>query len=207
MAETTSSSLAVPTRPVATLASAKRQENIAGLVFISPAFLVLVAFLILPLLIAFYFSLTNWNGRTPLSREGAYEFVGFKNYEQLLIQGRAWKILQRPQKHGLLRPGVMLPDRLALVLAVIVSSAGAVGVLPHGLYFPPISSSSSMIFLFCSPHRPVNDFLSAVFPEWDGHMAVDNNGVFTISWAVGRDETRLRSCAIRSYSASRCGTG
>lgn len=186
MAETTSSSLAVPTRPVATLASAKRQENIAGLMFISPAFLVLLTFLILPLLIAFYFSLTNWNGRTPLSREGAYEFVGFKNYEQLLIQGRRVEDFYNALKNTVYYVLGVVPTQtiLALVLAVIVNQRWLRyrGFFRTAYYFPSITSSVviSMIFLFLfSNTGPVNGFLSAVFPNYRTvTWLADNNGVF-----------------------------
>ena len=60
------------------------QEAITGYTFISPAFLVLVVFLILPMLTALYFSLTDWDGITPLNRAEPYEMVGLENYQRLL---------------------------------------------------------------------------------------------------------------------------
>ncbi|MBK8024262.1 MAG: sugar ABC transporter permease [Chloroflexi bacterium] len=69
-----------------TLASKRIQEIIAGYGFVGPAFLVLFVFLILPMIAAVYFSLTDWNGITPLTRSDAYEVTGLENYERLMLR-------------------------------------------------------------------------------------------------------------------------
>jgi multiple sugar transport system permease protein len=183
MAETASTTLATaPARKVMTQTDAKRQETIAGIMFMAPAFLILLLFLILPLFIAFFFSLTDWNGRTPLSQAGAYEFVGLQNYEQLLIQGRRVDDFYNALKNTVYYVIGVVPTQtiIALVLAVIVNQKWLKGrgFFRTAYYFPSITSSIvvSMIFLFLfSTTGPVNGVLSAIFPNYQPVSWLANN--------------------------------
>ncbi|MBL8166224.1 MAG: sugar ABC transporter permease [Anaerolineae bacterium] len=167
---------------VTTQQSAKRQEIFAGLVFIAPAFVILFLFMILPLLVAGYFSLTDWNGRRPLNQEGAYEIVGLRNYEQLLIQGRRVDDFYNALKNTVYYVLGVVPTQtiIALVLAVIVNQKWMRwrGFFRTAYYFPSITSSIvvSMIFLFMfSNTGPVNGFLSSVFPSYKPVTWLANN--------------------------------
>lgn len=183
MAETASTTLTAGRKlNVTTQTDAKRQEAIAGLVFMAPAFLILLVFLILPLLVAFYFSLTDWNGRTPLTQEGAYEFVGLQNYEQLLIQGRRVDDFYNALKNTVYYVIGVVPTQtvIALVLAVIVNQKWlrGRGFFRTAYYFPSITSSIvvSMIFLFLfSRTGPVNGVLGALFPNYQQVSWLSNN--------------------------------
>lgn len=182
MAETTTRPLPAQRQAVQTTASAKRQESFAGWVFVSPAFVVLVVFLILPLFVALFFSLTDWNGRTPLAREGAFEFVGLRNYEQLLIQGRRVDDFYNAFKNTVYYVIGVVPTQtvIALVLAVIVNQRWLRyrGFFRTAYYFPSITSSIviSMIFLFLFANTgPVNGLLSAIFPNYQPVSWLSNN--------------------------------
>lgn len=167
---------------VQTNANAKREEAIAGWVFMLPAFLILLLFMILPLLVAGYFSLTDWNGRTPLTRPDAYEIVGLRNYEQLLVQGRRVDDFYNALKNTVYYVIGVVPTQtiIALVLAVIVNQRWLRfrGVFRTAYYFPSITSSIvvSMIFLFMfSNTGPVNGFISSVFPSYQPITWLSNN--------------------------------
>ncbi|GIL13940.1 MAG: sugar ABC transporter permease [Chloroflexota bacterium] len=182
MADTTSRSLPLQRQGITTQTSAKRQEGIAGLVFVSPALLILFMFLIVPLVVALYFSLTNWNGRTPLSQEGAYEYIGLRNYEQLLIQGRRVDDFYNALKNTVYYVLGVVPTQtiIALVLAVIVNQRWLKfrGFFRTAYYFPSITSSIvvSMIFLFLfSNTGPVNGLLSSLFPNYQPVSWLSNN--------------------------------
>jgi multiple sugar transport system permease protein len=132
----------------------RRLEGRAGLLFIAPAVLSLLLFLIGPILMAAWVSLLDWNGQSS-PFVGDYEFVGAGNYQDLLASD------------GLLRNDFMLSLRntlyfvifsvtgitvLSFVLALAVNSR-----VIHGrsffrltFYFPSITSSVAigMIFLF-----------------------------------------------------------
>jgi multiple sugar transport system permease protein len=162
----TSSARAVPAapKPVTTNDTAKRQEAVAGVVFMAPAFIVLFVFLILPLFVAFFFSLTDWNGRTPLTNPDAYEFVGLRNYQQLLIDGRRVDDFYNALKNTVYYVIGVVPTQtaIALLLATIVNQRWLRfrGFFRTAYYFPSITSSIvvSMIFLFLfSNTGPVNE--------------------------------------------------
>jgi multiple sugar transport system permease protein len=184
MAQTSSPAVpsASPAAQTTTTTDARRQEAIAGLAFMAPAFLILFTFLILPLLVALFFSLTDWNGRTPLTRPDAYEFVGLQNYEQLLIQGRRVDDFYNALKNTVYYVIGVVPTQtvLALVLAVIVNQRWLRfrGFFRTAYYFPSITSSIvvSMIFLFLfSTTGPVNAALSALFPNYEPISWLSNN--------------------------------
>lgn len=171
-----------PQQQITTQATAKRQEAVAGLIFMTPAFLVLFLFLILPLFVAFYFSLTDWDGRTPLSNEDAYEVVGLRNYEELLVSGRRVEDFYNALKNTIYYVLGVVPTQtaIALVLAVIVNQRWlrGRGFFRTAYYFPSITSSIviSMIFLFLFANTgPVNSALSAIIPNYQPVAWLSNN--------------------------------
>lgn len=62
-------------------ASQQRQEAIAGYLFLAPAIIVFLVFLIIPIIFSLFVSLTDWNGITPIgqSEAGATGEVVFTN--------------------------------------------------------------------------------------------------------------------------------
>jgi multiple sugar transport system permease protein len=168
-----------------TIQSTKAQEFFSGWLFVAPAFIVLFLFLILPLLIGFYFSLTDWNGRTPLTNPDAYEVVGLENYERLLISGRRVDDFYNALKNTVYYVIGVVPVQtaIALVLAVIVNQRWLKGrgFFRTAFYFPSITSSIviSMIFLFLfSNTGPVNGLIRAIFPTYENvSWLSDNTGM------------------------------
>ncbi len=165
--------------------NAKRQEAVAGLAFILPALLILVVFLIVPLFVAAYFSFTDWNGRTPLTSAAPFEYIGFQNYQRLLIDGRRVDDFYNAFKNTFYYAMGVIPTQtvLALFLAVIVNQRWLKGrgFFRTAFYFPSITSSIvvSMIFLFMfSNTGPVNGAFKAIFPNYQPvSWLTDNNGI------------------------------
>ncbi len=175
----------------------KVQQAISGIVFVAPALVILVVFLIVPLFVAGYFSLTDWNGRTPLTNPDAYELVGLENYERLLVSGRRVDDFYNAFKNTLYYAIGVIPAQtvIALVLATIVNQKWlrGRGFFRTAFYFPSITSSIvvSMIFLFLfSNTGPVNGALRALFPNYQQvSWLTDNNGVIhNILGVVGIQE-------------------
>ncbi|MBK8035013.1 MAG: sugar ABC transporter permease [Anaerolineae bacterium] len=182
---TTTTAAASPQQQTKTQPNAQRQEAVAGIGFMFPALLILVLFLIVPLFVAGYFSLTDWNGRTPLTNPGAYDFVGLQNYERLLISGRRVSDFYNAFKNTFYYALGVIPTQtaIALVLAVIVNQRWLRGrsFFRTAFYFPSITSSIvvSMIFLFMfSNTGPVNGALRLIIPGFrDVSWITDNSGV------------------------------
>lgn len=66
----------------------RREETIAGYLFLLPNFLGFVVFMLFPILFAFYIMLTDWS----LAKEP--EFIGLKNFETLANDPLFWKSLK-----------------------------------------------------------------------------------------------------------------
>jgi multiple sugar transport system permease protein len=145
----------------------------------TPAMLVLGIFLVIPILFAAYYSLTDWNGISPPADAN---YVGIDNYVQLLTSGGIrqadfFKALKNTTYFAL---GVVpLQTALALLLAVIVNQQRLrfKDFFRTAYYFPSITSSIaiSMIFLFLYQRSGlINQVLEAItFGAWEPIAWVD----------------------------------
>ena len=129
-----------------------RQDAVAGWLFMTPALLIFIVFVVIPILFAVYFSLTDWNGISPPSEAS---FVGLDNYRTVLVengirQADFFKALKNTTYFAL---GVVpLQTALALFLAVVINQRllRFKGFFRTAYYLPSITSSIaiSMMFLF-----------------------------------------------------------
>lgn len=124
----------------------------AGWLFMSPALLIFLIFLVIPILFALYFSFTDWNGISP---PAAAQFVGVENYQTVLVEGGIrqsdfFKALKNTTYFAL---GVVpIQTALSLLLAVVVNQRllRFKSFFRTAYYFPSITASVaiSLIFLF-----------------------------------------------------------
>lgn len=129
-------------------------------VFLAPAVLLLVVFLLYPLTETFRLSLLDWNGLGADAR-----FVGLGNWAALVQDPRFWFALRNNLLLGLLSVLVQLP--IALALAVLLDAASRGSQLLKILYFMPLLFSSvalGVIFknLFDPNFGAINGALQAV---------------------------------------------
>ena len=164
-----------------------RERAIAGWLFMSPTMIIFGVFIIVPIIFAIYFSLTDWNGISP---PGDATFIGLENYRTLLAGGGIrqadfFKALKNTTYFAL---GVVpAQTALSLILAVIVNQAWLrfKGFFRTTYYFPSITSSiaiSLMFLFFYQRSGLINQVLSAVtFGAWEpvAWMA-DPRGLFHI---------------------------
>jgi multiple sugar transport system permease protein len=118
----------------------------------TPALLVLGIFLVIPIIFAAYYSLTDWNGISPPAQAN---YIGLDNYMQLLFSGgiRQSDFFKALKNTTYFAMGVVpVQTALALLLAVVVNQRRLrfKGFFRTSYYFPSITSSIaiSMIFLF-----------------------------------------------------------
>lgn len=130
----------------------RRGETAAGWLFTAPMLVLLGLFLVVPVLMALWVSVSDWGGRgSPFS--GSVEFVGLKNYASLLLGGglaeqdfgmslknNAWYVL------------LVVPSQtaLSLLLAVLVNRQvlKGRGLFRTAFYFPSVTSSVAITVLF-----------------------------------------------------------
>ncbi|MGW2180703.1 carbohydrate ABC transporter permease [Streptomyces sp. NPDC001732] len=125
-----------------------------GWIFVSPMVAVLGLFLALPVVMALWVSLLNWDGQSnPFS--GAADFVGLDNYEGLFTdQGLTRTLFMTSLRNNLYYVLLVVPlqTALALGLALAVNQRRLKGksAFRTAFYFPSVTSSIavSTVFLF-----------------------------------------------------------
>ncbi len=166
----------------------------AGWLFLAPVIAILGLFLLLPILMAAWVSVSDWNGNgSPFSAD--VHFVGLENYRHLLttpgLDQNNFGISLRNNFYFVLLV-VPIQTAVALVLAVLVNRrVNFVGLFRTAFYFPSVTSSVAITILFLflfSPSGPVNKLLSYVGitgPTW----LYDPRGLFHVILAqLGVDQ-------------------
>ncbi|MFI5928951.1 carbohydrate ABC transporter permease [Micromonospora sp. NPDC051543] len=169
-------------------------ENLAGWLFVAPVIVILGLFLLLPILMALWVSLTDWNGQgSPFT--GDVPIVGAHNYTQLFTEdGLARRDFMTSIRNTIYYVAIVVPAQtvLALGLALIVNNRMLRGksFFRSAFYFPSVTSSVaiSVVFLFLFANSgAVNALLGFVGidgPEW----FADSRGVLHLLFgAVGVD--------------------
>jgi multiple sugar transport system permease protein len=215
----------VPSPAVAGSSAAGRQRqprgggttkglNSAGWAFVSPAVILLLLFLAIPIVLAFWVSLTDWvPGRgSPFSSET--EFIGAQNYQQILTEPGLtrtdfWTSIRNNFYYVLFV--VPIQTVLALALATLVNQQflRAKSFFRTAFYFPSVTSSVAitLIFLFLlSGTGPVNSILS-VFGIQGPTWFADTRGVFHIIgeglglWTITEPPAILAEATVLGLSA------
>ena len=133
---------------------ARRREAAGGWLFIAPAIVALIVFLVVPIAMAAWVSVSDWSGIGSPVAAGVRP-VGLANYQALLTQpGLAQQDLGLSIRDNLYYVLFVVPlqTALALLLAIVVSRKAlrGRGFFRTAFYFPSVTSSVavSMIFLF-----------------------------------------------------------
>ncbi len=142
------------------------KENLAGYLFLAPTILVLGIFVVLPILYAVFLSLQ----KVQLLGGIKYEFVGFRNFSQLVEDERLWIALKNTAEYV----AIVVPSQtiLALLLAVTLNSGIRGKSWWRVLFFLPTVTSSAvltLIFMWIyNTNGLLNDFLSTIgFPTYN----------------------------------------
>lgn len=177
-------------------------EGAAGWLFITPMVVILLVFLVIPIFMALWVSLTSWNGSVnPFSGGPGAEFVGVKNYTALFAQDgltRSNFMQSISNTFWYVLFVVPLQTVLALGLALLVSNKllKAKGFFRTTFYFPSVTSSIaiSTVFLFLfSNSGAVNAFLKLFGidgPQWFSdsrglvHLLFNAVGVDNPAWGA-----------------------
>lgn len=163
----------------------RSNEGVAGWLFVIPLIAVLGIFLVIPIFMAFWVSLTNWNGSvSPFTGGPGAEFVGLTNYAALFTkEGLTRSNFQQSISNTFWYVVFVVPLQtvLALALALLVNIGWlkAKGFFRTAFYFPSVTSSIaiSTVFIFLFGGGVVNGLLALIGvkgPNWFN----DDRGVF-----------------------------
>jgi multiple sugar transport system permease protein len=169
-------------------------QALAGWTFIAPVIVILGLFLIVPIVMAAWVSVSDWNGNGSPFGANAH-WVGLENYRHLLTepgldQNNFGTALRNNFYYVLLV--VPIQTAVALFLAVVVNrKVRGVSFFRTAFYFPSVTSSVAITVLFLflfDPNGAINKLLSylgAQGPAWfydpDGlfHVILKQFGVDT----------------------------
>lgn len=123
------------------------EDRIAGWVFIAPAMLVVVVFIVFPILFSAWVSLHAWDTIGTFGETNSHPFIWFDNYRELFDSPDFWQALRNTVWYTL---GVVPAQTvLALFLAVLANrKIRGIGFFRTAFYFPSISSSVVIAVIF-----------------------------------------------------------
>jgi multiple sugar transport system permease protein len=181
----------------------------AGWLFVTPSVVILLLFMVIPIVMAAWVSVSDWTGRgSPFSAN--VDFVGFRNYGELLTGGGlAQRDFATSLRNNVYYVLLVVPIQtvVSLLLAVMVNQKilRARGAFRTAFYFPSVTSSVAItvVFLFLfTATGAVNRALAALSisgPNW----IQDPRGVLHIvlgAFGVDRAPEALQSSPFLGLS-------
>ena len=126
------------------LTGRKRDERIAAYIFVAPAVILLIAFLVVPMIYTVYFSGFKYQ----IMRPDATSFIAFDNYKKLFSDKNFWAAL----KNTVYFTVIVVPVQcaLALGLALLVSKKFRGVSVFRTMYFAPQLTSMVVISVLWS---------------------------------------------------------
>ena len=126
------------------LSGRKRDERVAAYIFVAPAVILLIAFLVVPMIYTVYFSGFKYQ----IMRPDAMKFIGFENYQKLFSDKNFWLAL----KNTVYFTVTVVPCQcvLALALALLVSKKFRGVAVFRTMYFAPQLTSMVVISVLWS---------------------------------------------------------
>jgi multiple sugar transport system permease protein len=172
-------------------------QQLAGWLFVAPVVLILGLFMLVPILMAVWVSLTDWNGQGSPFQSGV-PFAGLDNYTGLFSQdGLARENFMTSIRNNAYYVLAVVPLQtvLALALALVVNNRmlRGKGFFRTAFYFPSVTSSVaiSVVFLFMFANSGAINAILGLFgidgPQWFTdprgvlHLALDSLGLVDVN--------------------------
>ena len=126
------------------LSGRKRDERVAAYIFVAPAVILLIAFLVVPMIYTVYFSGFKYQ----IMRPDAMKFIGLENYQKLFSDKNFWLALKNTVDFTV----IVVPCQcvLALALALLVSKKFRGVAVFRTMYFAPQLTSMVVISVLWS---------------------------------------------------------
>lgn len=164
----------------------RRGETLAGWIFTLPVIIILGIFLLVPVLMALWVSVSDWSGRgSPFS--SSVSFVGLENYAGVATgDGLAARDFGTAMRNNTWYVVLVVPLQTALSLFLALLVNGAIlrgrGIFRTAFYFPSVTATVAItvlwLFLF-NPRGVVNAVLGLVGIEGPNWFA-DPRGIFHV---------------------------
>jgi multiple sugar transport system permease protein len=175
-------------RPAALAAPARRRRRRIGhrvwdfVTFGAPGLAVYACFVLAPIVISFFYSLTNYNPFNPPTR-----YVGLRNYRLLLTDQEFLTSLRVTTILTVIV--VILPNVLGLAIAVLLDRRGWLYNLLRSVFFVPVVLSSVVVSIIWTRlldnEGPVNQALRGLGVEQPpGWLSDPNYALYSLAWII-----------------------
>ena len=164
-------------------------DTVTGWLFSAPAIFLIAVFIVLPFVLAFYFSFTNERLLSPPGRET--QWIGFDNYARVFQDPRFWTALGNNIAFSVVV--VPLQTFFALLLAILVNQKLRGVVVFRTIFFMPITvvmAATAVIWIvLLNPKGLVNSFFEIITfgnfsPDWLGDPTYALAAIILVSiWA------------------------
>lgn len=119
-----------------------KHNKLQDALLITPGFLVYIVFMIVPVLMCFFYSFTNWDGVSP-----KYRMVGFKNFVDLFQDAAFFNALKVTLIITVIT--VLIYNVLGILLAVILDGGSKIEAFcKSAIFVPTILSSVVVAFIW-----------------------------------------------------------
>ncbi|MEA4999734.1 MAG: sugar ABC transporter permease [Candidatus Limiplasma sp.] len=110
--------------------------------FLAPGFLIYIIFMIIPVILCFYYSFTNWDGISP-----TYKLVGLKNFVSLFSDASFFEALKVTVIIMILT--TLIYNVLGIILAALLNDKGKLlGFSRSAIFIPTVMSSVVVAFIW-----------------------------------------------------------
>ncbi len=141
------------------------QDNLLIVLFLMPAFILFLLFVIYPIFRSIYFSMFDWNGLGP-----AVDFVGLQNFKDILTDEVFLKAIRNVVLIIVLSLGLQLP--VALILAVMVGRGLPGRGIFRTIFFMPYVLSEvnvAIMWMLLYTSDPERGLLNGIIVALGGH--------------------------------------
>lgn len=158
------------------------EKLVSGILFVLPALALVLVFLVLPVIMSFRYSLTNWNG---VSTE--YQFIGFENFKNVIASSEFKTLFKNTFYLIILYVPVL--NILALLFAVIIYDIGKLAnVYKVILFLPNIISMVVVGFIWRTIYNPATGPLAFILDK----VGLD----FLIQDWIGQKQTVMPALSV-----------
>ena len=165
-------------------AALRRQEGLIGLLFLSPWILGYILLKALPILTAFWYSLTDFQ----LLHPDAIHFIGLQNYLSFLTDLTAWTSLAGSL--GYFLTTVPLEMVVALILAAVLSSeqVRAKAIWRPLIFLPSIVPATAVVYIWFGMTDPGSGWINRLITQPLGLPPIGvglNADLILALWSIG----------------------
>jgi alpha-glucoside transport system permease protein len=191
-----------------------RHNKLLPWLFVGPALLLLVVFLVFPTIQTIYFSFTKGTILNP-----GREFVGLANFQRLLTEDRTFLRLDQWPPSGVLPTTALwvflfppLTVGIGLLVAVLADGRRYESIIKSIIFLPMVISSTAASVIFVFVYSPdttkgvLDAFLTNIFPNmepiaWLGRKDLANLAIiFAAIWVSAGLPTVILSAAYKALS-------